>query len=117
MILDILHKFNAIIENYDIQKFRMRGNSHEIILHINLIHGTSLHVRDYMFNDGSRKYSFHWQDRFFQCKIRWDNAPHHQNTKTFPFHKHIGPTEEVDTCEVMNLEKVLEYIKLWSADN
>lgn len=76
-----------------------------------MIEGMTLHVRDYLFTDGSRKYSYHWQDRLCHCKIRWDNAPHHQNTDTFPFHKHIGSTEQVENCEVMNLEKVLEYIK------
>ena len=111
MILDILQKFNDIIEKYDIQKFRILDNAYEIVLQINLINETSLHVRDYLFTDGSRKYSFHWQNTRFQCKIRWDNAPHHQNTETFPFHKHVGVEEKVKNCEVMNLEKVLEYIR------
>lgn len=46
-----------------------------------------------------------------QCKLRWDNAPHHQNTDTFPFHKHIGKDEKIEDSDIMNLEKVLEYIK------
>ena len=111
MILDILQKFPELIQSYEIQKFRMLGNAYEIVLHIQLVRGTTLHVRDYLFIDGSRKYSFHWQDTHNQCKRRWDNAPHHQITSTFPFHQHVGKEERVEDSEVMSLEKVLEYIK------
>ncbi|MBF0353593.1 MAG: hypothetical protein HQM11_21385 [SAR324 cluster bacterium] len=93
MILDIFQKYHDLIEDYEIQKFRMLGNGYEMVIQIHLIQGMILHVRDYLFMDGSRKYSFHWQDNLCQCKVRWDNAPHHQNTNTFPFHKHVGIEE------------------------
>ncbi len=111
MILDILQRFPELIQSYEIQKFRITGNAYEIVLEIQLPQGNSLHVRDYMFKDESRKYSFHWQDNESNCKIRWDNAPHHQTTDTFPYHKHVGLEETVENSEIINLEKVLDYIK------
>ena len=35
------------------------------------------------------KYSYHYQDRNSDLIFRYDMAPHHQEIKTFPYHKHI----------------------------
>ena len=35
------------------------------------------------------KYRFHCMDVDNQLIFRYDNAPHHQNIKTFPHHKHL----------------------------
>lgn len=53
-------------------------------------------------------YSYHWQDKNGSLRIRWDNAPHHSNLRTFPDHKHIPQLEESDEME---LENVLKEIK------
>ena len=45
-----------------------------------------------------------------ECINRWENISHYQNIKTFPFHKHVGKNEMIEESEVMNLEKVLEFI-------
>lgn len=111
MILDILEKYSDIIVSYEIHKFRILGIAYELVMEIQFVQNTRLHVRDYLFMDSSRKYAFHWQDHESRCIIRWDNAPHHQKTVTFPFHKHIGEDENVDESEVMNLEKVLSFIQ------
>ena len=54
-------------------------------------------------------YSFHWQDKNGDLIIRWDNAPHYKNIKTFPHHKHTknGVEESDEVC----LEDVLKYIE------
>lgn len=79
---------------------------------ITLINYTQLFFRDYLFLDGSRKYSFHWQDEQGNCILRWDNAPHHQKiVSSFPYHKHVGKTEDVEESQPMKLEMVLEYIR------
>jgi predicted AAA+ superfamily ATPase len=46
-------------------------------------------IRDYLFLDGERKYSYHWQNELKECLVRCDNAQHHQEISTYPFHKHI----------------------------
>ncbi|QTA89677.1 toxin-antitoxin system TumE family protein [Desulfonema magnum] len=72
---------------------------------------TLLFVRDYLFSEGSRKYSFHWQDVHGNCILRWDNAPHHQGVSTFPYHRHFGKEEHIQESQPMRLETVLEYIQ------
>jgi hypothetical protein len=39
--------------------------------------------------------------------VRWDNAPHHKNLKTYPHHKHTSQLEE--STEV-NLEDIVNQI-------
>lgn len=34
------------------------------------------------------KYSFHWQDVNSEIIRRWDNAPHHPEIQTYPYHVH-----------------------------
>ena len=68
-------------------------------------------IRDYLFLDGERKYSYHWQNELKECLVRCDNAQHHQEISTYPFHKHIGKDENIEDSEPMNLESVLKYIQ------
>jgi hypothetical protein len=110
MILDILDKFKSIIDDYEIKKFQFVGSAYQIIGEIIFKDQTMLLFRDYLFLDGSRKHSFHWQDAQKTCIIRWDNAPHHQTITTFPFHQHSGDKEIVRESKPMNLEKALEFI-------
>ncbi|MFH1774033.1 MAG: DUF6516 family protein [Methanobacteriota archaeon] len=54
------------------------------------------------------KYSFHWQ-KWDKMIIRWDNAPHHKEVSTFPYHMHKG--EKVFKSDEMTLEKVLKILE------
>lgn len=110
MIVDVIEKFSSIIKNYHISKFRTFETSHEIIGKITLIDNTELLFREYLFPDSLRKYSYHWQQKNTECIVRWDNAPHHQETATFPHHKHCGEDEQVFDAEPMTLEKSLTFV-------
>jgi hypothetical protein len=76
---------------------------------VTLIDGTLLYVTEYFtLSEGKikrDKYSYHLQkaDDFI---IRWDNAPHHKEVSTFPFHVH--KESRVHVSKEMKLEKVLE---------
>jgi len=111
IFLNTIRKYSEIIVKYDIQKFKIVGISYQFACKIILINHTQVFVRDYLFSDGSGKYSFHWQDTEGHCIIRWDNAPHHQNVFSFPYHKHLGKEECVTDSQPMKLEMVLEYIR------
>ncbi len=111
MILGIISNYSDIIENYDVIRFKVSGSSYTLICKINLMNHNQLFVRDYLFPDGSRKYSFHWQDRDGKCIVRWDNAPHHQDVPGFPFHKHVGINEDIMESQPMKLDEVLKYIQ------
>jgi hypothetical protein len=43
--------------------------------------------------------------------IRSDNAEHHPNIKTFPFHIHLGKQENLQESPEVTLYDVLSYIK------
>ena len=110
MILDTLQKYSAIVKEYEIAKFRTFGTAYEIVVKILLVDKSALFVRDYLFADGVRRYSYHWQNKKNECILRWDNAPHHPKTKTFPHHKHVGKKEKVEDSQAITLDKALKHI-------
>jgi hypothetical protein len=110
MILNLIRKYSEIISGYKIVNFKMVGNSYSLVCEISFTDKTRLFVRDYVFSDGTKKYSFHWQDIQGNCILRWDNAPHHQKVTTFPFHKHIGKSESVSESKPMKLDEALNHI-------
>lgn len=64
-----------------------------------LLYITELHTPDF------QKYSYHWQREDGTVGIRWDNAPHYKELKTFPHHRHEGaavfPSHRITIEEVI----------------
>jgi len=56
------------------------------------------------------RYGYHWRDESDELIHRWDNAPHHTLTTSFPFHQHAGSEDNIQRAEEMTLEKVLAHI-------
>ena len=56
-------------------------------------------------------YRFHWQNEKTQLIKRWDNAKHHPEIKTFPFHVHVGKEETVKKSDAMDLLDVLKVLE------
>jgi hypothetical protein len=83
VFLDIFARHQDIISSYDVLQFRMVGASYQFVAKVNLTNQTELHVKDYLFLDGSRKYSYHWQEAQGNCIVRWDNAPAPPNRRDF----------------------------------
>ncbi len=58
-----------------------------------------------------RRYSYHVFRKDRKMIIRWDNAPHYPNLRTFPHHKHRGKkveeSIEVSTSDVLRELEVL----------
>ena len=108
-MISILERYKNIVASYEIKKFRQFGGAHEFVASVSLTDDSTLHIRDYIFLDGSRKYAYHWHDRNQNLLRRWDNAEHHGHLATFPFHVHT-PTG-IEDSPPMTLAKVLEYIK------
>ena len=111
MFIDIFEHYQDIIASYDIVQFRMVGASYQFVAKVSLKNQTELHVKDYLFLDGAQKYSYHWQDAQGDCIVRWDNAPHHQQVSTFPFHKHLGKQETIAESPPMRLNAALDEIR------
>ena len=57
-------------------------------------------------------YRFHWQEKDGKLKIRWDNARHHAELKTFPHHMHVGEDGNVKESTEIDLWKVLRILEL-----
>ncbi|VVB53873.1 Uncharacterised protein [uncultured archaeon] len=74
-----------------------------------LIDGSILYVTEYFSISDDiikrEKYSYHLQkdDEFI---IRWDNAPHHKELSTFPFHVH--DKSGVHKSKEMTMDEILE---------
>jgi len=56
-------------------------------------------------------YRFHWQDETAKLIKRWDNAKHHPEIKTFPFHMHAGEEEKVKESGAMELFDILRILE------
>lgn len=108
-MIAILNSFVGIIASYDIKKYRQYGGAYEFVAVVHFTDNSSLHIRDYLFIDGSRKYAFHWQDQQQNLIRRWDNAEHYPHLPSFPFHVHTH--DAVEDSPPMTLHKVLEFIK------
>ena len=107
-----LTKYQHIIKDIKIIRFRKEENLSAFIAIIFFIDGSELHIREYLFNNGERKYSFHWMGKDKKLIIRWDNAPHWKKVSTFPHHKHMGSTLHVENSREITTESVLFVINL-----
>ncbi len=76
MLLDVLVPYEDLIRSIRIDCFRRLGTAHELRATIILVDGSQLHIRDYVFIDGTRKYSYHWQSAAGRLRRRWDNSGH-----------------------------------------
>ncbi len=73
--------------------------------------GAKLFVKDYLFLDSTRKYTYHWQDRAGQLRCRWDNAPHWPGVISYPHHQHTDSEGMVTSSDVRMPEAALQYIR------
>lgn len=80
------------------------------------VQGLRLIARDYRFDDGSRKYSFHLQDDAHNLVFRYDNEAHWHDIPTFPHHKHL-PDDMVAPSDEPSLEQILIEIELFVTNN
>jgi len=56
-------------------------------------------------------YRFHWQDEKSKLIKRWDNAKHHPEINTFPFHMHAGEEKKVKESRAMELFDVIRMLE------
>ncbi len=107
-MISIIELYAKIVRSYQVEKFREFGEAHQFVAAIELVDDSTLHIRDYLFLDGSRKYSYHWQDKSGNLILRWDNSEHHRHLSTFPFHQHSA--HGIEQSVPMSVERVLQFI-------
>jgi hypothetical protein len=72
--------------------------------------GTNLRVAEHWNENQLVRYSYYWLTAANEIKVGWDNAPHHTHLATFPHHKHIGPTGQLEPSSETSLEAVMAYL-------
>lgn len=109
MFYKTVEEFQDIVASFSVSEHRRNGASSSFAARINFKNGSLLHIKDYLFTDGKRKYSYQWQDAAGNLISRWDNSPHHTEISTFPHHRHVsgGITESND----WNIKDVLMKIR------
>jgi hypothetical protein len=110
VLYEVLARYDAIIRAVAVERFRHFGSAHELRASITFSDESILHVRDYLFRDGSRKYAYHWQTRHGRMRRRWDNSAHWPEIATHPHHVHIGKRVNVKPSSVRDLAGALASI-------
>ncbi len=105
-ILNCLKQF-PIVKSFEILDFRTFQDGFYIKVKVILENNSELYIREYVDTE-ERNYSYHWQSRDGKLIIRWDNAPHHKNIRTYPHHKHIN--DKVKESFETTCEKILSVI-------
>ena len=81
---------------------------------LTLIDGSELRILEYTIIRGGQpivsKYRFQWQ-RLGEFLVRWNNAPHHPEVETHPYHKHVKGEERPRPSEAKSLASVLVEIE------
>ena len=108
MFYSIIRDFSEIVADYSVTTFQRLGNAYSLVAKVELKDNSVLYVKDYLFPDNKRKYSFHWQQADGTLIVRWDNSPHHQ-VSSFPHHKHLPNSIEVSNERT--LRDIMEVIK------
>jgi hypothetical protein len=104
MFYNTVREFSDIVEGYAVTEFRRYGSAMSFVAKVEFINGSLLFVKDYLFIDGKRKYSYHWQDKSGTLLSRWDNAPHHSEVISFPHHRHLSNADVTASTERNLLE-------------
>jgi hypothetical protein len=108
--------FADIIAEYDVLIDIDDGSFYHFYVRIRLSDGTLLYAREYINVKQARKYAYQWQQADSTLLIRWDNAPHHEQIATYPYHQYSGAEENVQPSAPMTLEAVLSFIQAQLAD-
>jgi hypothetical protein len=111
VLLDLAKRYSDVIQQVEVERFRIEGDSYELRAVFVLADQSKLFVKDYLFLDGTRKYAYHWQSQEGQFISRWDNAPHWKAVESYPHHRHAGSESVVEVSHVRTLEDVLKYIR------
>jgi len=108
MLYRAVEEFSNIVTGFSVSEHGRYGAGMSFVANIQFIDASSLHIKDYLFLDGKRKYSYHWQDAEGNLISRWDNSPHHSEISTYPHHRHTsnGITESNE----WNIREILKII-------
>ncbi len=60
MFFKIISKYDKIIKSFKIKEFKKYGKAKSLVAEIQFTDNSILFIKDYLFLDGNRKYSYYW---------------------------------------------------------
>ncbi len=111
MLLNIKRVFPHLVREVNLIRFREEHSSYEWVAEAVLLDASVLHIKDYLFLDGTRKYAYHWQAADGSMIARWDNAAHWPSIPTFPHHVHRGGDELPAASDIRSVADALSLIE------
>lgn len=99
---------SSIVLSFDVLDYKKWEKGRYYKLKIVLVDHSSLFVREYL-DEVERHYSFQWQTTDNELIVRWDNAKHYKELKTYPNHKHLGG-KVVESIQI-SLKEILDFIE------
>jgi hypothetical protein len=113
-MLGLFDVYASLFESWRVVRYEQEGDTYMLQMSAILIDDSRLELRDYLFRDGSRKYSYQWMETNGTLRRRWDNAPHWPSVATAPSHVHLPGSEMLpETSTVTNLEELLQFVQSW----
>lgn len=83
------------------------GEYYKLKIETRLVNGWKLHVWEHATSQLQR-YAYH-VSKGSKLVIRWDNAPHHRQIRTFPHHKHLK--DAILESKEVTIEGILEELE------
>ena len=107
-MLDLIDRYKQFIKFFHVLLFEQEGEGFRFKAQVIFTDSSKLFIKEYLFENRERKYSYHWSDSSGDLICRWDNANHWVDIATHPHHKHIGNDvfESIET----SIEDVLPII-------
>lgn len=112
-MLHIIDSHAALFHSWQVVRYEQEQEAYMLLLTAVLRDDSRLGIRDYLFADGTRKYSYQWMEANGDLRVRWDNAPHWPDVSTAPHHVHLAGKEVPEPSILTNLEDLLEFVKDW----
>ena len=110
-MLTLFDRYDWLFTSWHVVRYEQEEGAYMLHIDAHLIDGSLLKVRDYLFFNGERKYSYHWMNADKTLRRRWDNAPHWPDVATFPHHVHVADEKSPRVSVITNLEDLLVFLE------
>jgi hypothetical protein len=112
-MLRLFDTYAALFISWRVVRYEREGDAYMLQLSAVLLDNSRLELSDYLFADGSRKYTYQWMEADGTLRRRWDNAPHWPGIATTPQHTHLPGQTMPELSIVTNLESLLHFVQNW----
>lgn len=74
-MLRLFDTYALLFKSWRVVRYEQEGSAYMLHVSAVLSDDSRLELRDYLFADGSRKYTYHWMEADGALRLRWDSAP------------------------------------------